>query len=103
MKIKLLALMFLSFSMLGWSTFSKASSMDKIVAENNKYSYDEDASVWTAEAQTDDLEMKIAVSKAWISYAQEVDALYGHHVDYSIDEDGDVWEQHADTMRLSER
>ncbi len=103
MKIKLLASLFLSFSILGCSTLSKAYSIDEIVAQNDEHSYDADATIWATEAQTDDFEMKIAVSKAWISYAQEVDALYGHHVDYSIDEDGNVWEQHAETMRLSER
>lgn len=103
MKIKLLTSMFLSFSMLGCFTPTKAYSIDEITHQNDEYSYDADIDVWDADVQTDDLEMKIAVSKAWISYAKEVDALYGHHVDYSIDEDGNVWEQHADTMRLSER
>lgn len=89
--------------MLGYSTPSNAYSIDEIAAQDYEHTYDADATTWATEAQTDDLEMKIAVSKAWISYAQEVDALYGHHVDYSIDEDGNVWEQHAETMRLSER
>ena len=103
MKIKLFASIVFSLSTLGYLTPSKAYSIDEI----DIYSYEDSSNiyndVWASEVPNDDLEMKIAVSKAWIKYAQEVDALYGYYVDYSIDEDGNVWEQHSETMRLSER